>query len=72
MAVKFAASTPDEVILLADIRIESYTEYGTDRSTTGRMAPATVYRSLIACNLNVTTASENGETIECGDYEDPS
>lgn len=52
--------------------IEVSTECGTDVSTVGCIAPATVYRSLIARNVNVTTASEYGRTTECGMYEESS
>lgn len=70
VAVDLFASASDEVISLTDICIEYSTEKGTDKSTNGRIIPATVYCPLMACNVDVTTASEYGKTTECGSYDD--
>lgn len=41
-------------------------------SIAGCMSPATVYCSLIACDVDTTSATNGGDTAECGMYEESS
>lgn len=36
------------------------------------MSPATVYCSLMTCNVDATSASRDGDTAECGMYVESS
>lgn len=57
-------STSDEVILSADMCIESVTGCVTDVSTYGCISPATVYCSLMTADVDSTPATDYGNTTE--------